>query len=58
MVESVNEQTSSVPSNTGVLRTLLVIDRVDSTKTVERLGDAGAAELFRQHDRLARDLLR
>ncbi len=58
MAESVNEQTSSGPSNAAVLRTLLLIDLVDSTKTVERLGDAGAAELFRQHDRLARDLLR
>ena len=38
------------------VRTLLLTDLVDSTTLVERLGDAQAAELFREHDRLVLDL--
>jgi putative peptide modification system cyclase len=34
------------------LRTLLLTDLCDSTELVERLGDAAAAELFREHDTL------
>jgi len=34
------------------VRTLLLTDLCDSTLLVERLGDAEAAELFREHDRL------
>jgi putative peptide modification system cyclase len=34
------------------VRTLLLTDLCDSTMLVERLGDAVAAELFREHDRL------
>lgn len=44
-------------SATSVLRTLVLCDLVDSTALVERLGDQGAAELFRKHDRLARALV-
>ncbi|MCP4659765.1 MAG: protein kinase, partial [bacterium] len=40
-----------------VLRTLLASALVGSTRLVERLGDSAAAELFADHDRLARDLL-
>jgi len=40
-----------------VIRTLLLCDLVASTKLVERLGDARAAELLGRHDRAARDLL-
>ena len=36
---------------------LLFTDVVDSTRLVERLGDARAAELWAEHDRRARDLL-
>ena len=39
------------------IRTLLLNDLVDSTRLVECLGDARAAQLFEQHDRIARDLL-
>jgi serine/threonine protein kinase/class 3 adenylate cyclase/Tfp pilus assembly protein PilF len=39
------------------LATLLASDLVDSTRLIERLGDDHAAEVFRRHDRLARDLL-
>ncbi|HEX6361799.1 MAG TPA: hypothetical protein VFZ93_02500, partial [Albitalea sp.] len=39
-------------------RALLITDIVDSTRLVERLGDADAAALWTAHDRLARDLLR
>ena len=39
------------------LATLLASDLVDSTRLIERLGDDRAAEVFRLHDRLARDLL-
>jgi predicted ATPase/class 3 adenylate cyclase/Tfp pilus assembly protein PilF len=38
-------------------RTLLFTDVVDSTRLVERLGDARAAEVWAEHDRRARDLL-
>jgi putative peptide modification system cyclase len=41
----------------AVLRTLLLSDLVGSTRLVEELGDARAFELFRNHDRLARDLM-
>jgi putative peptide modification system cyclase len=44
-------------SSSPRVRTLLACDLVDSTALVERLGDAAAAELFRRHDRLARDLM-
>src|SRR5690606_21771689 len=37
---------------TPQVRTLLLTDLCDSTMVVERLGDAAAAELFRDHDRL------
>ncbi|HSW07636.1 ATP-binding protein [Aquabacterium sp.] len=37
---------------------LVMTDIVDSTEMVCKLGDARAAELWRAHDRLARDLLR
>ena len=43
--------------NSVVVTTLLVSDLVGSTRLVEELGDRRAAELFRRHDRLARDLL-
>lgn len=36
---------------------LLVIDVVDSTQLVQRLGDSAAAEMWSAHDRVARDLL-
>ena len=39
------------------LLTLLLSDLVGSTRLVEQLGDSPSAELFRLHDRLARDLL-
>ena len=38
------------------LRTLLLTDLCDSTELVEKLGDARAAELFREHDALVLDL--
>ena len=39
-------------AETPQVRTLLLTDLCDSTQLVERLGDAAAAELFREHDRL------
>lgn len=39
------------------IRTVLLLDLVDSTRLVETLGDARAAELFARHDQLARELL-
>jgi len=38
------------------VRTLLLTDLCDSTSLVERLGDAPAANLFREHDRLVLEL--
>ncbi|HYO69179.1 MAG TPA: protein kinase, partial [Archangium sp.] len=39
------------------IRTVLLLDLTDSTRLVESLGDARAAELFARHDQLARELL-
>ena len=43
-------------AETPQVRTLLLTDLCDSTQLVERLGDAAAAELFREHDRLVLSL--
>lgn len=43
--------------STATDRVLLITDVVDSTRLVERLGDAAAAALWTAHDRAARDLL-
>jgi len=40
------------------MRAVACLDLANSTALIETLGDARAAELFRGHDRLARDLLR
>lgn len=45
------------PGGVTAVRTLLLIDLVDSTRWLERLGDRRAAEVLQHHDRLARDLL-
>ncbi len=39
------------------IRALLLTDVVDSTKLAEKLGDKAMAEIWLQHDRVARDLL-
>ncbi|MFY0564328.1 tetratricopeptide repeat protein [Archangium lansingense] len=39
------------------IRTVLLLDLIDSTRLVESLGDARAAELFARHDQQARELL-
>lgn len=44
-------------SESAVLKTLLITDLVDSTKLTEQIGDERTAEIFRRHDRIARDLL-
>ncbi len=41
----------------AVLRALLVIDVVDSTRLTEQLDEGAAASLWSAHDRLARDLV-
>jgi len=48
---------STTPAATALLRTLVLCDLADSTALTERLGDRDAADLFRRHDRLVRDLL-
>lgn len=48
---------STTPSTTAMLRTLVLCDLADSTALTERLGDREAADVFRRHDRLVRDLL-
>ena len=48
--------TASTPK--GSVRTLLLTDIVDSTALAAQLGDVAAAELWRAHDRVARDLIR
>ncbi|MFN7975108.1 MAG: protein kinase [Acidobacteriota bacterium] len=49
---------STDSGSTVVIRTLLLTDLVDSTKLVEKLGDARAAALNDRHDRMARELLK
>ena len=44
-------------ASTSEIRTLLLTDVVDSTQLAESIGDAAMAEVWTQHDRLARDLL-
>ena len=39
------------------IRALLLTDVIDSTKLSEEIGDAAMAEVWAQHDRVARDLL-
>ena len=48
---------SGTAAATPHLRAVAVCDLADSTALVERLGDRRAAELFRRHDRVVRDLL-
>jgi len=48
---------SETPAETAALRAVLLIDLVESTRLVDELGDARAAEIGALHDRLARDLL-
>ena len=45
------------PESVMTERALLFTDVVDSTRLVERLGDARAAQVWAEHDRRARDLL-
>ena len=45
------------PATTPVLRTLVLADLVESTALTEQLGDVRAIEIFRKHDRMARDLV-
>ena len=40
-----------------VIRTVLLLDLIDSTRLVESIGDTRASELFARHDQLARELL-
>src|SRR3546814_12482992 len=48
-----NARTSSTQ-----MRAVVCLDLANSTALIEKLGDARAAELFRRHDRLTRDMLR
>jgi len=48
----VNGDTGTSTPHTTQLRALLFTDLCDSTELVERMGDAAAAELFQDHDRL------
>ncbi|PIQ37598.1 MAG: hypothetical protein COW59_06335 [Lysobacterales bacterium CG17_big_fil_post_rev_8_21_14_2_50_64_11] len=49
---------ASTRSSSTQMRAVACLDLANSTALIETLGDARAAELFRGHDRLARDLLR
>lgn len=45
------------PGEQSVVRTLLVVELIDSTQLEEPPGDRRAARFFARHDRMARDLL-
>ena len=47
----------SDPETEVLLRTLLRVDLVDSTRWVEKLGDARAAEILAEHDRSSREIM-
>ncbi len=51
-----NDQPAAGATTTPQVRTLLLTDLCESTTLVERLGDALAAALFREHDRLVLEL--
>ncbi|CAM2063908.1 Protein kinase [Sulfidibacter corallicola] len=63
-IKQASGASSSVAEDTYAKRTkpalwtLVFTDLVDSTKLVERIGDARASEIFSHHDRLARDLMK
>ncbi|HEX5717017.1 MAG TPA: tetratricopeptide repeat protein [Thermoanaerobaculia bacterium] len=46
-----------VDGGVAVIKTLLLIDLLDSTGLLEQLGDARAQEVFAAHDQMARSLL-
>jgi class 3 adenylate cyclase len=48
---------SNAPPDDVVIKTLLLIDLVDSTSIVDQLGDMKAAAILSRYDRIARDLL-
>ncbi|MCH9651551.1 MAG: hypothetical protein K0U98_25210 [Deltaproteobacteria bacterium] len=50
-------QISSLTATDAVLKTLLVSDLVSSTRLIQELGDVRSAEIFRLHERCARNLL-
>src|SRR5690349_7952190 len=50
-------QDPRLAATTPVLRTLVLADLVESTALTEQLGDVRAIEIFRKHDRMARDLV-
>ncbi|MEE2790455.1 MAG: FHA domain-containing protein [Acidobacteriota bacterium] len=51
------ERSWQLPSESTVLKTLVITDLVASTRMTEKLGDTRASEIFGRQDRLARDLL-
>ncbi len=52
-----NANARGAGTSTAVIKTLLLVDLVDSTGLLERLGDARAQEVFAAHDQVARSLL-
>src|SRR5689334_5641734 len=54
-------ESSPVPAGqaaaVAAVKTLLLVDLVDSTDLLSQLGDARSQELFHDHDHLARSLL-
>lgn len=48
---------TDLTAGTVAIKTLLLVDLVDSTRMVETLGDARAAELWHRHDSVARKIL-
>ncbi|MDQ3617473.1 MAG: putative peptide modification system cyclase [Pseudomonadota bacterium] len=53
-MDALAAQPSDLPPESELpqLRTILLTDICDSTRLVEQLGDGGAAQFFREHDRL------
>jgi len=52
------EHTATAPRETGAFRTILFTDIEGSTAMTQRLGDARAREVLREHERITREALR
>jgi class 3 adenylate cyclase len=56
--EGEEPETETLPAEAGTFRTVLFTDVEGSTALTDRLGDAKARELLREHERMVREALR
>jgi class 3 adenylate cyclase len=56
--EGTEPETEALPAEAGTFRTVLFTDVEGSTALTDRLGDAEARDLLREHERMVRDALK